>query len=67
MAEKKAYANGALCKSCGVCIKNCPVGAISHSGRFNDSGYDQVTVDPGKCIGCAICYTVCPDYVFEIS
>lgn len=67
MEGVKAKVNGALCKSCGVCITNCPKQAISRSGRFNDAGYDQVVVDEEKCIGCGICYTVCPDYVFEIS
>ncbi len=67
MAGMKAKANGALCKGCGICISNCPKQALSHSGKFNSSGYDMVVVDEEKCIGCGICYTVCPDYVFEIS
>lgn len=67
MAALKAKTNEKLCKSCGVCILNCPKQAISRSGRFNDKGYDVVAVDEEKCIGCGICYTVCPDYVFEIS
>lgn len=67
MAALKAKVSGQLCKGCGVCIMNCPKQAISHSGRFNDMGYDMVTVDAEKCIGCGICYTVCPDYVFEVS
>lgn len=67
MAGKKARANVALCKSCGLCIRNCPKEAIRRSGRFNDAGYDEIVVDGEKCIGCGICYTVCPDYVFEIS
>lgn len=67
MSTMKAKVNGAQCKSCGVCMMNCPKQAISRSGKFNANGYDEVVVDQELCIGCGICYTVCPDYVFEIS
>ena len=67
MENTKARVKGELCKSCGICINNCPKQAISRSGRFNNGGYDQVVVDEELCIGCGICYTVCPDYVFEIN
>jgi len=36
------------CISCWLCIKNCPVGAIS---RKNGKAY----IDPAKCIECGIC------------
>ena len=67
MAGMKAKVNGTLCKSCGVCIMNCPKKAISRSGKYNENGYDVIVVDQEACIGCGICYTVCPDYVFELS
>lgn len=40
------------CTKCGVCIDNCPTGAIS---RFND----KIIIDGTKCIGCGKCASVC--------
>jgi len=34
---------------------------------MNSKGYAVVEVDQDKCIGCGICYTVCPDYVITIK
>ena len=53
------------CKGCGYCILECPKDALSFSTDVNRKGYSTVKLDEEKCIACAICYTVCPDYVFE--
>ena len=53
------------CKECGYCIRNCPAGALSFSDVVNRKGYRTVSLDSGKCTCCAVCYTVCPDNVFE--
>jgi len=42
------------CKSCGICAKNCPVGAIS-----GEKGKPYV-IDKDKCIKCGVCQTKCP-------
>ena len=55
------------CKSCDFCVFSCPKQAISKSGNYNIEGYEYVQVDEDKCIVCGICYTVCPDGVFEIE
>ncbi|HHT70212.1 MAG TPA: 4Fe-4S binding protein [Firmicutes bacterium] len=55
------------CKGCYYCINACPKKAISKSGVMNKQGYEYVQVDEDKCISCGICFTVCPDFVFEIS
>ena len=34
--------------------------------EINTRGYKHITVDEEKCIGCGICYIVCPDAVFTI-
>jgi Dissimilatory sulfite reductase (desulfoviridin), alpha and beta subunits len=63
---RKALANTDLCKGCLLCVGQCPKNAIQLSGDLNDSGYEVITVDEDKCIGCGFCYMMCPDYVFSI-
>lgn len=53
------------CKGCGFCVRECPAEALSFSDVVNRKGYPTVKLDDSKCTRCAICYTVCPDYVFE--
>ncbi len=43
------------CKQCGICAKNCPVGAIDGEVR---KGPFKINQD--KCIKCGICITKCP-------
>ena len=42
----------AKCVKCGLCVKTCPVGAISSGDVF--------TVDNAKCTKCNSCIEVCP-------
>ena len=41
------------CAACGVCIEECPVGAISMNGGF-------AVIDERTCIRCGKCHAVCP-------
>jgi NADP-reducing hydrogenase subunit HndC len=43
------------CKGCGLCKKNCPVGAILEREK------KLFSIDEDKCIKCGACYSVCPD------
>lgn len=61
------HVNSEWCKSCGFCVLSCPKEALSLSGKLNKAGYDYVECDDAKCIKCGICYTVCPDMVFQIT
>ena len=48
------------CKKCGICISECPVGAISK----NKDG--QTVINGSKCIGCGKCKNSCPNNAIEI-
>jgi len=69
MAEKKAkkvVQHNERCKGCDYCRLACPKEAISVSEEINAKGYHTMVIDEEKCIKCGTCYTVCPDYVYEI-
>lgn len=48
-----AYVIQDSCISCGACVSDCPVDAISEG----DSKY---VIDAAKCIDCGACASVCP-------
>ncbi|MDI6891996.1 MAG: NADH-quinone oxidoreductase subunit NuoF [Actinomycetota bacterium] len=43
-----------LCKGCGVCVKHCPVDAISGARK------EVHHIDESKCVKCGLCMEHCP-------
>ncbi len=48
------------CVRCGVCVRSCPVEAIS----WQEDGYPGV--DKDKCIKCMCCHELCPTQAIDI-
>jgi ferredoxin len=60
----------AFCKSCKICAKNCPSGAIPMGDKEEFNGYRRYRINKEKChnfwssnlgnTGCRLCIAVCP-------
>lgn len=48
-----AYVIGEACISCGACVAECPVDAITE-------GDGKYVIDAEKCIECGACANACP-------
>jgi len=65
--EKRVIFNTDLCKGCGLCVSVCPTDIIFLADNLNAKGYRPATVvEQEKCISCAACGRMCPDYVITI-
>ena len=58
-ALMKLHINPDLCKGCGLCKRNCPVGCISGEPGQTHS------IDTSKCIKCGTCISKCPFHAIE--
>ncbi|RLI01348.1 NADH-quinone oxidoreductase subunit F, partial [Candidatus Bathyarchaeota archaeon] len=52
---KGYHVDSELCKSCGICVKECPVGAITQIEPDK-----KALINSDTCIKCGQCYTACP-------
>jgi NAD-dependent dihydropyrimidine dehydrogenase PreA subunit len=47
-------ANGESCKGCGICVKRCPMEAVTLADK-------TAVIDRDRCIGCGVCVPACPE------
>lgn len=52
------------CKDHGVCVANCPTGALR---RWRDAELGGIEFDSADCIGCGVCRDVCPESALRIE
>lgn len=66
MAKEKIITYQERCKGCHYCLAACKKDALRVSEYTNKKGYRAIEADQEKCVACGSCFTVCPDYVFEL-
>lgn len=62
------YVDKDLCKSCGLCIYNCPKDVFEIADEVNDKGYSTAkAVRQDNCIKCKLCEIICPDIAIYVE
>jgi Fe-S-cluster-containing hydrogenase component 2 len=49
------WVNQDLCVACGICVDDCPVGAITQNEN------QKAFINENECIRCGKCHEVCPE------
>jgi len=59
-SEYVAMTDAESCTDCGKCVERC----IFDARTFNDG---RMEFNPGSCLGCGLCVTVCPVSAIEMT
>lgn len=63
----KVKINSNRCKGCQLCVVHCPVKHLKMSEKFNRRGIPYAKEkENSKCIGCGVCFQICPETCIEI-
>ena len=55
------------CKACYLCVSVCPKKCLGKSNKISKKGYfPAVQERPQDCIGCKMCYVMCPDVAITV-
>lgn len=58
--KRKAHVDRKYCVACGVCVKNCNLGAVYvYKGIYAE-------VDSMWCVGCGRCELACPSSAIKV-
>jgi heterodisulfide reductase subunit A len=61
MRMEKAIVDEARCSKCGMCVTNCPYGAITLDPKEKFAVVDEV-----KCRACGLCANTCPSAAITV-
>jgi len=57
-----------MCKACGFCLAVCPVDVFAWRKTPNRLGwFAMYTAKEENCIGCMLCYQICPDFCIDVA
>jgi len=59
--------NGERCTGCGLCVADCPYGALAMQPRTDGSDRPIVVVDEGRCVACGVCIGACPTLALSLG
>lgn len=66
-SNKRLVIEERRCKSCELCVDNCPKQTLAIGTKLNQQGYAVVEqINPADCIYCGICRIVCPDVAIGV-
>jgi 4Fe-4S ferredoxin len=56
----------ARCTGCGLCVLNCPTGALSDTADTENNTY-RILFRHNHCAACNMCVEICPEHCLEME